>query len=144
MTIIFHYILQLSRRGTHVKSDYVRAIIQYTRRSSHTRHLRLGFHCCANFTVFPNLIMNGIPPLSKCNKPQDGGLEFRKNTGIMQKLPREIHFSTSAPGLSIPSYLSRIVSQPPQSSFCCPRPPSHHPSNLTSVYSVTVLHLLPP
>ena len=38
--------------------------------------------------------------------------------------------STYAPGLSTPSYLLRIVAQPPPSSLCCPRPSSRHPSNL--------------
>ena len=41
-----------------------------------------------------------------------------------------------APGLSTLSDLLCIVAQPPSSFPCCPRPPSHHPSNLTSVYLV--------
>ena len=49
---------------------------------------------------------------------------------------RNQHF---VPGLSTPCYLLRIVVQPPPPpltpiSFCCPWPPSHHWSNLTSLY----------
>ena len=39
--------------------------------------------------------------------------------------------------------LSRIEVQPPPSFICCPRPPSHHPSSITSVSIVPALHLLP-
>ena len=46
--------------------------------------------------------------------------------------------------LSIPSYLSRIVLQPAQSSLCCPRQSSGNPSNLASVYRVPALHIFPP
>ena len=42
------------------------------------------------------------------------------------------------------SFLSFIVEQPSPSSHCSQRPPSHHPSNLTSVNPVPTLHLLPP
>ena len=40
------------------------------------------------------------------------------------------------------SYLSYIVTQPSQSSLCCPRSPFRHLSNLTSLYPVPALHLL--
>ena len=68
----------------------------------------------------------------------------RKNAGTMRKWLREIQYSTYAPGLSTPSYLSRIVAQAQPSSLCCPRSPSHHPFNLTSIFLVPALHLLPP
>ena len=48
------------------------------------------------------------------------------------------------PGLFTLSDLSRIDAQPPPSYLCCPRPPSHHPSSLTSVSLVPTHHLLPP
>ena len=61
-----------------------------------------------------------------------------------QKWQRKTQSSTYAPGLSTPSYLSRIIAQLPPSSPCCPRPSSHHQSNLTSAYLIPALHLLPP
>ena len=51
-----------------------------------------------------------------------------------QKWPRETQSVTCAPRLSTLSYISRIVAQPPPSFIYCPRPPSHHPSNQTSIY----------
>ena len=61
-----------------------------------------------------------------------------------QKWPSETHSVTYLPGLSTLSDLSRIDAQPPPSFHCCPRPPSHHPSSLTSVSLVPSLNLLPP
>ena len=61
-----------------------------------------------------------------------------------QKWPRETHSVTYVLGLSNLSNLSRIDVQPPPSFLCCPRPPSHHPSILTSVSLVPALHLLMP
>ena len=46
--------------------------------------------------------------------------------------------------LSAPSYLSRIVEQPPPSCLYRPRPPSGHPSNLTLFYPIPALHFHPP
>ena len=57
---------------------------------------------------------------------------------------RKNSFSYIVPGLSALSDLSRIDSKPPPSFFCCPRPPSHHPSTPTSISLVPALHLLPP
>ena len=37
----------------------------------------------------------------------------------------------------------RSFTQPPPSFLCCPRPPSHQPSRLTSVSLVLAIHLLP-
>ena len=54
----------------------------------------------------------------------------------------ETQSSTYATGLSTP-YLWLIAMQPPLSTVFCPRAPSHHPSNLTSVYHVPALHFLP-
>ena len=54
--IIFHYFLTVSRRGSHVKSDYVHTIIQPTPLSPYTRHRALIFSSCALFT-YPNRIM---------------------------------------------------------------------------------------
>ena len=59
-----------------------------------------------------------------------------------QKWQHETHSITYVPGLSTFSGLSRIVAQPPSSFLCCLRPPSHHPSSLTSVSLVPVPHWL--
>ena len=73
-------------------------------------------------------------------KAREGGPEKH---WANQKWPRETHSVTYVPGLSTLSDLSRIDALPPPSFLCCPRPPSHHPSSLTSVYNVPGLHLLP-
>ena len=44
----------------------------------------------------------------------------------MQKWLRWTQSSTYAPGLSTPSYISRIVAQSPLSSLCCPKLSSRH------------------
>ena len=59
----------------------------------------------------------------------------------MKKWQRKTQSSTYAKGLFTPSYLSCIVSPPPPSSLCCPKPSSRHPYNLTSVYPVPALPL---
>ena len=46
--------------------------------------------------------------------------------------------------LFTPSYLSYIVAWHPPSSLCSLRPPSDHPSKITSIYPVHTLNLLPP
>ena len=63
-----------------------------------------------------------------------------KEHSVKQKWPRETHSVTFVPGLSTLSGLSRIVAQPPPWLLCCPRPPSHHPSNPTSVSLVPFPH----
>ena len=96
------------------------------------------FSVVAPFLQFTPAACNGIPPSPGDNHQsiEDGPTEHRTR----QKWPRETHSVTSAPGLSTLSYLSRIVAQPPPSFLCCPRPPSHHPSSLTSVFLVPGLH----
>ena len=63
-----------------------------------------------------------------------------KEHSAKQKWPGETHLVTNVPGLCTLSDLSRIVTKPPPSFLCCLRPPSHHPSSLTSVPLVAVLH----
>ena len=60
-----------------------------------------------------------------------------------QKWQRETRSVTYVPGLSTLSDLSRINTQPHRHSSVAPRPPSHHPSSLTSVSLVPAFHLLP-
>ena len=61
-----------------------------------------------------------------------------------QKWPCETHSDTYVLGLSTLSDLMCIDAQPPLPFLCCPRPPSHHPSSLTSVSLIPTLHLLSP
>ena len=105
----------------------------------------------ASFIQFtPTTSCNGTPPPSPCGKPLERGSAGWKNIGTKCVLgKRNWHaklneWSTYAPGLSTPSHLSRIVAQPPRSCLCCPRKPSRHPSNLTSVYPVPYLNLILP
>ena len=67
---------------------------------------------------------------------EDGPKEHRAK----QKWPCVTYSVISAPGLSTHSYL--FVTLPPPLFLCCPRPPSHHPSSLISVYLLPALHLL--
>ena len=103
----------------------------------------LVFSSWALFTVYPNRNMKRHPtPLQVITRTaQEGG---PKEHRAKQKWPPETHSVTYAPGLSTFSDLSRIDAQPLPSFLCCPRPPSHHPSSLTSVSLVPALHLLPP
>ena len=55
---------------------------------------------------------------------------------------RETQSSTYELGLSTPSYPSRIVAPSLPSCLRCPRPPSHHPYNLTSVHLVPAINTL--
>ena len=48
----------------------------------------------------------------------------------------QLHMHLGSPLIQI------FCAQPPQSFFCCRRPPSHHPSSLTSIYRLPGLHLL--
>ena len=77
------------------------------------------------------------------DNPQSMGGRSQRREGHA-KWPRETHSVTHAPGLSTLTYLSRIDAQPPLSFLCCPKPPSHHPCNPTSVSLVHALHLLMP
>ena len=52
--------------------------------------------------------------------------------------------ATYASRLSTPFHLSCTVMQSQPPSLCCPRAPLHHPSNVTSVYSLPVIHLIAP
>ena len=72
-------------------------------------------------------------------KPPERGRAVRNNTLNKQKLMRRTRSSTYAPGS--PLLILRIATQPLRSSFCYPRPPIRHQSNLTSVYPVFALHL---
>ena len=106
------------------------------------------FSVVALFLQFiPTASCNCIPPLSRRGggrpptRAREGG---PKDHRAMQKWQRETHAVKYVPGLSTLSYLSRIAAQPPSSFLCCPRPSSHHPSCLTSVYLIYALHLLPP
>ena len=94
------------------------------------------FSVVAPFLQFiPTVSFNSIPPLSTVvtTRARKGG---PKEHSAKQKWPRETHSVTYVPGLSTLSDLSHIDAQPPPSFLCCPRPPSHHPSSLTSVYLV--------
>ena len=74
------------------------------------------------------------------SQPPEHGRVARKNTGPSKNSrvkPIQLYAHKGFP------LFSRIVAQPPPSLFCCPWPPSHHPSSLTSVYLVPVTHLFP-
>ena len=101
-----------------------------------------SFSSCALSTVYPNHIMKRRPtPLQVMNiRAREGG---PKEHRAKQKWQRETLSVVYAPGFPLFPIFS-IVAQPRPSFLSCPRPPSHQPSSLTSVYLVPVLHLLPP
>ena len=120
-------------RGNHVKSYYARMqlstpIISYTKLYS----LSKLYHVPSSH-------------ISPCDKPSGrelGGPKEHWNKAKMTKSHSIIY--TYATVISTSSYLSHIIDKPPPSSIWCQKPPSRHPSNLTSFYSVSALHLLLP
>ena len=103
------------RRDNHVKSDNTHTII--------------------------NIQRHPTPLQVITTRAPEGGLKEHRDK---QKGPRETHSVTYVLGLFTLYDLSRIDAQLPASFLCCPRPPSHHPSSLTSVSLIPALHLLPP
>ena len=103
----------------------------------------LIFSSCSLFTVCPNRIVwrHRSPLRVITTRTQEGG---PKEHRAKQNCPRETHSVTDLPWLSIIYDPSRVVAQPPPSFICCPMPPLCHPSSLTSISLVPVLHLLPP
>ena len=98
------------------------------------------FSSCPLFTVYPNCIMQPHPsPLHVITTRAWAGCP--EEHSAKQKWLRDTHSVTCVPGLAILSDLSRIVVQPPPSFLCCQRPPSHHPSSLTSVSLVPIIIL---
>ena len=82
------------------------------------------------------------PPYVMTTRAQeDGPKEYKAQQKWQRETPQSV---TYTPGLSTVFYLSCIVVKHPPSFLSCPRPPSHHPSSLTSVSLVPALHLLPP
>ena len=95
----------------------------------------LIFSSCTVFTLYPNQIKLLYPtPLQVITTKawESSSKEHRPK----QKCPCETESVTYAHELSALSCLLRIILQPPLSFPCCPRPPSHHPSSLTSVYLI--------
>ena len=141
---------QITHTHTHTQSSrwlYVRVVSVSSVRVSPVANIldtwALIFSSCALFTVYPNRIMQRHPsPLQVITtRAQEGG---PKEHSAKQKWTPEMHSVTYVPRLSTLSDLSRIVVQTPPSFLCCLRPPSHHPSSLTSVSLVPVLHWLRP
>ena len=137
-----HYILPPPRRGSHVKSDYARTIIQHTAPSTYTRHLRLDITKLRYLKSLPQPHHVTACHPSPGDKPPWRGRAVRNNTRIIQKRLRETQFSTYTQRLSTHGFILRIVEQTPLSSLCYPMSPSRHPSNLTSVYPLPALLLL--
>ena len=145
--IIYHDFLPPPRRGSHVKPD-----------NTHT-HTIINIHplarildiCALIFSIvepslqlIPTASCNCIRPLSRWWPPEHGRVT-RKNTGPSKNGRVKLIQLHMYYGLSTLSDLLGIDAQKPPSFLCCPRPPSsHHPSSLTSVPIVPVLHWLPP
>ena len=104
-------------------SDYARTIIRYTPLSPYTRHCSQPLHVSASHPFPGDKAAGGrserTPESSKNYRLTLDHPHIRKGSQLLPMLP-------------------------PPSSLCCPRPPSHHPSNLTSFYPVPAFHLLPP
>ena len=141
LIIIYHDFLPPPKRGSHVKSDNTHTIITIHPLAHILNICALIFSSCALFTVILTASCNGITPLPRW--PPEHGRAVRKNTGTGKNgSVKLIHLHTYVPGLFTLSDLSRIDAQPPPSFVCCLRPPSHHPSSLTSVSLVPDIHLL--
>ena len=141
--IIYHDFRPPPRRCSYVKSDNTHTIINIHTLAHILDICALICSSCAIFTVYFNRIMLQHPTLLQVITTR--GREGRpKEHRAKQNWPRETNSVIYVPELSTLSDLSRIVTQPPPSFICCPRPPSHHPSSLTSVSLVPALHFLPP
>ena len=143
LLVIYHDFLPPPMTGSHVKSDNTHTIINIHPLANIIDICALIFSSCALFTDYPNRIMkrHNTPVKVITTRAREGGpKEYRAK----QKWPRETHSVTYEPWLSTLYDLSLIDAQPPLSLLSCPRPPSHHPSCLTSVSLVPGLHLLQP
>ena len=88
----------------------------------------------------PTAVTASHPSPGDNHQSTEGG---PKEHSAMQKWTGKTYSVTYVPLLSNLSDHSRTDAQPPPSFLFCPRPPSHHPSSLTSVSLVPALHLLP-
>ena len=130
--IIYHDFLPPPWRCSHVKSDNTQTIINIHPLAHILDICTLIFSSCDLFYGLsqPHHVTASHPSPGDTHQNKEGG---PKEHWAKQKWQRSTHSVTYVPGLSTRSDLSRIDVQPPQSFLCCPRPPSHHPSRLTSV-----------
>ena len=141
MTFFLHQgVVVMSSRITHAPLSNIHHLVRILGTCAVT------FSSCSFFTVYlqphHTHVMASHP--SPGDKPQDRERVVRKNTETKQKWQREIPSTIYAPGITTSSYLSCNVAHLPQSSLRCPSLPSHHPSNLTSIYYAHALYLLLP
>ena len=125
---------------SHVKSDYSLTIIKLHSLACIPGTSELIFEVVPFFSVYT------ISPLSRCQATWAldlGTAVLKCRNQAKMAAPYSIIYCTYAPGLSTRSCHSSIVAQPPQSSICYHRA-TFTPSNITSVYPVPSLHLLPP
>ena len=107
-------------------------MIQHTPlRCLDTRHL--GLDISTEVSPFSQFTPTASHP-SQGDKPPESRMTVQKHKNQTKIIIIYINMQTKE--LSTPCCLSGIVEHPPPSSLCCPRPPSHHLSNLTSVYPV--------
>ena len=78
-------------------------------------------------------------PCAGDNHQSMGG--WSERTQGQANMARETHSVTYVPCRALHSF--RYFAQFSPSLFYCPRPPSHHPSSITSVSLVPAFHLLP-
>ena len=116
---------------------------QDTPLSPYTWHISLDFQLLHHFYSLSQPYLEWHP--SSLQVITTGAREGHpKEHRAMLKLTRETHSVTYVPGLYTLSDLLHIDAQLSPSFLCCLRPPSHHPSSLTSVSLLLVLHWLRP
>ena len=136
--VIYHDFLPPPRRGSHVKSVNTHTQSSNTPLIPYTLHLCLDFQLLSPFYILSQQhhVMAPSPFQVITTRAWQGGLKEHR---AKQKWPRET-IQLHIYGLSD---LSLILTQHPPSFLYCPRPPSHHPSILTSVSLVPALYLHP-
>ena len=113
---IFHYKNNNNNKIALLSTKLVMSSQITLTQSSNTHLLAHIPGTCA--LIYPNRIIQWYPnPLHVIIHQSAGGLS-KKMQGLAKMAPKS---STYEPGLSTPSYLSRIVGQPPPSCLCCPR-----------------------
>ena len=115
--------LPKSRRGSLVKSDYSRTIIQHTPLSPCTSHLHLDIQQLRPFYSLPQPHHVKTSNPSPGDKPPERGRAVWKKHRNQQKWPHKDQSSTYALGLYIPSHLSHchtastVISLLPKTTF---------------------------
>ena len=101
--IIYHDFLPLSRKGSHIKSDYAHTIIQQAPFSPYNRHLRLYFQKLHSFNSLPQAHQVTASHPFPGDSPPKRGRAVRKNAGLSKNARVKLNHLPHVPRFSTPS-----------------------------------------